>query len=783
MEAKTKMYIAWGAIGLVALCGYVKCQNDKNRIETQNKQQQVFRKTKVNPLITEVNEIGAQEVQTVSPYATEAFLAKMKGYASRVRSEKEKGDPIYTFLEEKSASEQPEPVCKQWKSREAEIKEVNDELERNHSEAKETFDNQLSRWESTAAEEGNTMAQGSSSVDIEKRIEDLIAHAERLRSKTNKGEAAWIGYNTDIRKLKRNLRFLHEENAKNNAQLEELARIRSIIIGEDNKIKHDSKPITEATKLLEEITNIGTYDLSGLAAPTILPEPPPPPFIPDISIVTTGDLASALVEPLVEAWLKERGATPLQGKAFMWDTVDERTRQIEVAAPDVLHGADPGKLRLRITTEQDGAKVFNHLRSGKEDADLVITGRKMNGLEEREWLPLGKELSEMDNQRGRTFRTRICSDALIFFCGNNMKINAIRSSVLQNTSKVFSTDDNNRAEVTAIFNITPGSNDILTSTKGKNINKIAAENPDSIILGTWHKDGQNRTNGQAIEINNTPTLSYMAGWDVQDNLKSADVRYISGDSGCAPSESTLNSGQYAFAYNVTAYRSTTLKAQSRLVADFVLWAGDVNNKKAEALVRTQGFVPVQAVEAKPGKLTGADIPIEPLLDRLEAMDFGYTRGISTWVYGTRIPIPLYYEVGSTTASNNGVAVDPDSQYYTEKQALQIIRNLVAQGKACLVLVGHADPQWGKKLNVSKESWNGNMNLSNKRADGVYTSLFQKACPDSATLKHITLGCSWARPASDISLSKDMAQQEHALSRCRRVEVFMVFPLTSECANN
>lgn len=779
------MYITWSVICITILCLWGKCQSNSRQEKEEEATQAAFRAKVVNPLIKEVSVQGEPATDEISPFETEELLSRLRHFENSARNKHEEGTVIYTDIESKQGSELPEKELKQWHAGAARVSNINDELAHYAKEAQQTHDSQIQLWEKAAAEDAEKSKAIAVDEQLENKVQNAIKKAQKLFSGVQRSETARLGYSSDIKKLKRNLNQLRRQNAEKKAHRAKMDESKAIVIGEDNHVNPQSVPIVEARALLEKIKGLRSFDTNILTVPTLKPAPLPEPFRPDVHIVTTGDLSSTLLEPLVEAWLKDRKATPLNGNSFMWDMPDEQTRELEARVPASLQGKDAGILRIRISTENNSDFIFKHIRHGKGDANLVLTGRKMNILEEKEWLPLNETLSSLDPQtHGRTYRARLCSDALLFFRGNAINTTSIRQSDLRDAAKVFSCDDKGRAEVASIFGLTPSGRDITDNTKNKSIRTLAEEHSSAIILGNWHNDSMSRTGSQAMSVAHNPTLSYAAGMDAANALKNADKRFISLDDGCAPSEETINSGQYAFSYNITFYRATENQPQAQAAADLMQWAVNVNNKQTETLVRSKGYVPVQAVKVySNSKITNADLPLDMVLQKLESRDFGYTRGVSTWVYGSRISIPLYYEVGSDTANSNGVAIDPDSQYYTEKQALQIIRELVANGNACLVLVGHADPQWGKKLNVSKESWNGNMSLSNKRAAGVYASLFQKAFPDSATLNHITLGCSWARPASDISLTQEMERQEHALSRCRRVEVFVVFPLTSESSNN
>lgn len=779
LNSKNKMYLIWGLIGVAVLCMWGNHISNENKREEEEAAQKAFRAKVVNPIIREVSKLGEPTQDENSPYEAGELLAKLRHYEQAARAKHEEGKGIYTDMEEKQGNELPDKELRQWHANSGKVQEICGEITRCKEDSHNTYDAQLKHWEAVAVAEKGKEAELDTYEELEKQLEKLIKQAATRHGSVELSETARFGYQGDIKKLKRNLAQLRKQNEDMRQKRAELARVKAILIGDDNKVKLESEPIREARRLLTQIDNFGIFDVNVLAHPMRMPDPPPPPpFEPDVHIVATGDLSATLLEPLIVAWLQDRRATPLKGKSFIWDMPDENTREIEVNVPEHLQGKDTGILRIRITSEGVGSRVFKHIQRGKSDADMVLTGRKMNKLEEVEWLPVNTSLADLDTEmHGRAYRTRLCSDALLFFRGNNMNVSCIRQTELKKHAMVFSTDDSGRTEVSSIFGLTPETKDMSVTTKGKSIQKLAAEHGGEIILGCWHKDSLTRSSMQAMSVNNNPTLSYAAGMNHDEALKHADKRYVTNDAGCAPTESTINSGQYAYSYNITFYRATETRETARAAADLMRWAGDVENKNVEALVRNKGYVPVQAVQVDPNsKLTNADLPLEVVLPKLESWGFGYTPGASGWVYGARVAIPLYYEVGSATASGASASIDPDSQYYTDMQALQIIRTLTEGRKAALVLVGHADPQWGKKLDVSQESWRRNLDLSNKRANIVYTTLFSKALKDSADFKHLSFGCSWARPACDLDMDKPLEHQDRELSRCRRADVFVIFPL-------
>lgn len=783
IDSKVRGPILWVIIGVVALVGMVKCHNKSERIEDENEAQVQFEKKKVRPLLKEIDGAGRKEEGVGHSYSTEEIKGKLEHYEQEVKKKAKNGEELFRYLREKSGSPQPEAVCKEWEVKKKEIGKSQGEIDRLKQEAENAYNTQKEEWEKNALEDAKKADENGSIGELVRRTGEMCKEARKKMEEVEPEREAYNGYAMDVRKLKRHLKRLEEMDRQQQEERKKLEEERKAIIGDDGKVNRESPAIQELEGLLNSIRQAGHYSIDKLEAPTILPVPPPPPFEPDVRIVTTGDLAEELLMPLVEEWLTERGASPLKGDSFVWNTPDELTKEIEVKVPRDLQGKDPGTLRIRIVTEPDGSRVFDSIKSGKEKTELVFTGRKMNGLQEKEWLPVGQTPATLDPAgHGRAYRTRVCSDALLFFRGEGIGEACLNAQLLREMKKHFSKDDVGRMEAAAIFGLAPTGKDTQDSnTRGKSVRSLCTQYRGQLVLGCWHRDSQSRNS--AMTATGGPTLSYSAGLNMGDGKATrAYKRYVADamNRGCAPVESSINSGQYAFAYNITFYRATTPKPEAAAAADLLAWAGDIKNTKVEGVVRSCGFVPVRIEKPSAGgQLTEADLPLNELLDALEPYNFGYTKGVSTWVYGARISVPLYYAVGSAVTDENSVAVDPDSAYYTEAQALDLIRELTRERQACLVIVGHADPQYGKKLDAGESSWRFNDKLSRKRAAAIYSTLFAKACSDSPTLRHATLGCSWSRPACDINLGQGIEMQEGALGRCRRVDVFVVFPLTEE----
>lgn len=783
MNSIVKTRIIWGGIALVACLLAMKSCSDSQRREQNLEDQKSYRKANVTPILKEVNEKTAPREEQAAIYDGADLLSRLGQQAAAAEALRREAANALDYLRQKQG-EQPEAVCNQWRSTRKVLDAKAADLARHQQEAHSLFDEQRNSWLQSAAREQAVKDPGEELKALAGEMEERVkAIKKRLNSDDlDEDEPAYLGYQKDKKRLERRIKLvgkLAEDWKRGHA---DAAARKAEIITPDGQINENGEPIRKAEELLAQIDRGVEGYPPALAEPTLLPAPPPPPFKPDLRIVATGDLAESLLEPLVNQWLGERKATPVEGSSFTWNMPDEQTREIAVKVPQGLQGAEPGVLKIRICTEPQSATVFSHLFDGG-DADLVLTGRKMGKQQEALWLPQGKTLEMLDPQgKGRAYRTRVCSDALIFFRGLGQDLDHVSAKVLTETPKLFSMDDDGRVEAAALFALRPQANDKRAMTGSKTSQAVCAEYPDCIFMGTWHRDGVNHSPGRALSASGGTSLGYSTCWEDAEALKNIPPEYKSVNGACLPTDDTINSGEYAFSYNITFYRSTRGGAAAAAL-DLMQYASDVGNKEVEELVRIKGFAPLQFQLDKPhGTLTEKDLPLALVIRELDktGTDFGYDADTTTWVYGVRIPIPLYYEVGSTTSGGAGaVAIDPDSRYYTESQGLRAIGNLVKNRQACLVLVGHADPQWQKKMDVTKLSWSNNLHLSQERAQGVYNSLFKDVFPEAASLKHVTLGVSWARPACDLDLHRPVEEQETALGRCRKADIFLVFPLTDE----
>lgn len=778
----------------MTLFGFKSCYQFKID-ESDNRAQSAFRKDKVTPLLKELNDLGNPELQGEINYLPEPLLTTLGEIAQHAESLRSEASDTYAYLKN-NEGEQPQHICDSWVKKRGKLDALLAALSTCRSDAENVYNNQLASWQRLAERQVDGEADYGARIDaLAARIETLSAAAKTARSKVRKKPdgVAYLAYTIDLKRMEGRRRkkdhaavgglaYLKQAKAVWSARCEAETAAYKELFTEDGEINYGGEPLQKAGHLLAVVNEPVSFDVSALVAPTLLPAPGPKPFVADIHLSTTGDLADSLLVPLVEQWLRARKATPLKGDCFEWVyNAAESTQDLEIKVPPSLQGATEGVLRIRITTERQGNSVFSGLAE-KGKADIVLTGRKMSPEDEQIWLPKGKTLPLLDPDGfGRSFRTRLCSDALVFFCGESLNLPYVTSQILHETPKVFSDADAALAEAVEIAGLHPEAIDYNSPLPRKNPAEVTRGHPDKICLGTWHADVAKHHAGSALAVKDSSALGFSTCWNNPKVLETIPPLYRSAEFGCKPTEPTINTGQYAFAYNICFYRSIHPRRYGAVSADFMQYTCDVNNRTVGKLVRNCGFVPLQFDLIKRNQtLTDKDLPLKLLIRRMEQqhMDMGYDEDTSTWVYGVKIPIPLYYETGGVSADKTrDVVVDADSRYYTDSQAVQIIRNMAEHQPVCLVLVGHADPQWRGGLDTGAESWRENLKISQERADGIYHALFSERVGMLPHLTHLQIGSSWARPASDINLGKPKEAQEQALGRCRRVDIFLVFPMS------
>lgn len=805
ISGTNRMYIAWGVVAALIGSICIHNHNKNERLRQEEKAHITFYesvkklKSEFDASIASIDglKLGA------SPYHHEQLLNSLHEIENSLTATAEKGKDTESNLHTLTAEELPENDLRRWNGLKKDLETANSDIDRSQHRAEELYKAYTEEWRKQAtadnsADAGNTdNKEGGETLnhaDLRSRLQHEKKEAEDLhtrlvtkakaadteRKKVTKGKRAYYAYKHDSDDM-----TTYAENLKNDGirRLDEYITAmdseKSKFITPTGEINHDSDEMKAIDGSLQRILAAKPFPLPAVT-PVLYVAPPPPPFEPDVTIIATGDLSSALLEPLVLNWLRNQAGTGIDGNRLTWVDGDEEklrpfetaSRELEAQVPAAIQGKESGKLRIRITTTKQPESVFSLLQNGSEKADLVLTGRKMKEAELRRWLPVGKTLAEMDTEnKGRAYRTRVCADAMVFFRGQELPLKTIKAGDLYTHTKVFMANNPALSEAAEIFGLCATGAD--KEDANANVDELSAQNPNAIVLGTWHKDG--RTRAATISVQDGPALNYVVGLD-KTSLANADSRYTANDDGYAPTEDTINSGRYAYSHDIFFFRSATDSAATPAVKSLMSYAGNIEDADLTRLIRNCGFVPPIATgtteKTEHSRLTNADLPIDILLSKLPE-EYGYTKGVNTWVYGKRIAIPLYYEVGSTTS----IEIDPDSDYYTTHgNALNAIPR---DRKACLVCVGHADPRWKGQLSSDKDSWLGNLALSEKRADIILDTKFRPMFQSADNLSYVSFGCSWARPACDIALEQGADVQERELARSRRVEIFVVLPFDTK----
>lgn len=735
-------------------------------------------KKEVSKHLAEANEKMATRSEVQDDYKVEALLNAQKSHRSRLEENQQKADEIKDYVDGCNGEPQPQHVIDACTTRIAQLPLLNNEQKQEQQKAESLYETTLAHWEKLAA-------RPDTEADTCKRMEELCAELEKQLTFSENGKKTtkpdWESrrvYVQQIKRIKRCLALLRAELDIRREKQRETESYRNQVIGADGKVDHTKPKMQEVDAVMEAIRGYEPHPES-LLLPSLKPAPPPPVFKPDMVLAATGDLPEELLMPLVELWLRENKATPLKGKRFTWEISKKGNREIEVNAPAGIQGKEAGKLRIRVLSVLEKEQAFASV-SASGNVDLLLTGQRPTRDMLAGWLPEGKSLQQLDAEtQGRSFRARVCYDALVFFRGNQLEVSSIRSAVLKDASKpkVFSMSDKARKEAVDICGVSPGLSDV-NEPASMSREALCAKYADKMILGVWHKDAAGN-----IFVKDVPTICYAAGWESEAAQKNIPPDYRPEKEGVSPTPENIASGRYAYGYSIYFYRSTrdTESRAAALSRSLLTFAANAEDNRVAALISSRGFVPVRlGVDSlsRSNRLTRDDLPLPVLFSKMgaKAEEYGYDPQEAKWVYGVRVSMPLYYETGSAEASENGVLLDPDAAYYTSTQAFARIREAVGKEKAMVVVLGHADPQWGKKLDVDVRSWKENLKLSEKRAQIVSTKKVKPQMSDSSELGHESVGSGWARPACDISLARSVDEQENELSRCRRVEVFIIFPV-------
>lgn len=777
-------YIKWGVAGVAALGVAYWMTPDSGEEDALIAAKKISKDVSADVL--KAQELTDAQRAEQYEYRVDDLLKELQRSLKKLESLHGKSATLVEYVQSKGAEPQPQYVIDDCKVRLAQVKTNNDEVAAEKRRAESLYISTLREWSLRAAEPDKEAEHIAAMEALVAKLEELAEKVEARKKNTKSGWEARTIYTRAAKRIKRNLNALKAETAARKEFAAAAMESKRMVIGEEGAADHSNVmhckatdcKVNHGTSKMKEIDGVLAailgYEASNadVALPALKPEPkplPPPEFKPDLVLTATGDLGSVLLEPLVEQWLVHHKATALRGSQFTWN-LSKGNKELEVNAPAGIQGAEPGKLRIRIVPSDSPAAAFNAV-SADGVADLMLTGATPNAEMLAQWLPAGETLESL----GRSFKARICYDALVFLRGSGMDLQTLRSAQLKNLPKVYSVGDAARMEAASVFKMEPTAAD-AQETAALSREELCSAHADKMVLGVWHKDA-----GRSISISNIPTIRYAAGWESEDAYKNVPEEYRPMTDGVSPTAENIASGRYAYAYSIYGYRRTECSNARRaeLAAGLLAFIADAENKEVARVTRDNGFVPVEvgvAANSRYHKLTRDDLPIPVLLRAMgdKAEEYGYDAEESTWVYGVRIPFALYFEKGSAKNSSDAVQLDADAEYYTSTEAFASIKSLAEKGKAMLVVVGHADIQHGG-LSVDAKSWKYNLKLSQQRADFA-DKLLQKKMPGSGKLDHKAIGSGWARPACDISLVKPATAQVSELARCRRAEVYIIFPV-------
>ncbi len=786
MDPKHKsLLIKVGGV-FAALLGLAWCCSDDGE-EAYNAAAEVYKKM----VVAEVNEVAkaaSKPVKAQYVYDADALLSQLESCLREIESKSRDSQVLAEEIEELNNKQQPENVVVECGEKLARIKELNKECLELQNEAQSLYNEVLKEWETKANEPDETYANFA---EAEKICAELPKYKDEAIERRKHGKSHWKGrriYTWIIEKLyKVKVPRVISQMNKRKAELADARASREMVItdekvGEGKQAKfivdHNKPKMVEIDTTLNKIKECKGGNES-VAMPDVKPEPkplPPPEFKPDLVLTATGDLADSLLSSLVTRWLTENQAKPVNGSRFVW-AKRKGNLELEANVPAALQGAEPGKLRIRIVPVQNAAAAFESV-GAQGNANLMLTGitpdREMLAC----WLPEGTS----QEQLGRAFKARVCYDALVFFKGNGLKLESpLRSAEMKKKPTVYSVNDAARCEAAQVFGLIPNAHDVQ-ETETLSMGDLRTKHVDKMIFGVWHKDAAG-----ALSYSKAPTISYAAGWESEAAFKHVPAEYMPFPEGVTPTPENIATGRYAFSYSIYGYRSTrdTDSRSSALAADLLAFIANAENSSVAQIISDAGFVPVELGMdnmKRDNELTRDDLPIPVLLKAMgkDAEKFGYDvdeamEDKNYSVYGVRVPFAIYFKTGSAQGGEGQVTLDADAVYYTSTDAFARIQELVKNERAVVVVVGHADIQHKGTLRVDAASWKSNLDLSQRRAVFLGTDL-KKKFPGSKLLSHVAIGTGWARPACDISLNKDTAAQENELFRCRRAEVFIVFPV-------
>lgn len=772
MDAKQKNKLIKFGIGFIVALVVAFAISDDGEEEARESARRFSRM--VNGEMNVARDTAEMKAEDRYEYRPDDLLARLEGY--RRRLEKNAGDSraMSDELEQVNDEPQLQHVIDDFNNKLLQIKEINagcDELRR---QAEEVYNTTRREWEAKAAEPDSEPEDLLRAEETCAKLTEYKAEAENRRSNCKSGwKEARATYNRLIKRLKIKVPQIVSQLTLRREEREKAAASRAAVIGAGNTVD-DTKPQMKAINDVMAAIRTCQGGSAEVVLPALKPEPkplPPPEFKPDMVLTATGDLPEALLRPLVVRWLEAKKASPCKGDRFIWD-IRKGNMELEVYAPAALQGAESGKLRIRIVPMNTAAAAFESIgRQGS--AHLMLTG----ALPSKGTVEAQAGGSAGQQEPGREFKARICYDALVFFGGSALKLTPpLRASVMKNQPTVFSVNDAARTEAVQVFGLTPHDHDVAEE-EVLSCGELRDMYADKMILGVWHKDAAG-----AMSLSKMPAIGYAAGWESEEAFRHVPEEYLPATAGVEPTPENIATGRYAYSYSIYGYRSErdVSSTASALAADLLAFIADAENARVAQVIRDAGFVPVELGmdnSVRSNQLTRDDLPIPVLLKAMEgdAEKFGYDADESEWVYGVRVPFAMYFRTGSSEGDESWLTLDADTAYYTSTQAFARIQELVQGERAAVVVVGHADIQHKGALKVDASSWRTNLALSQKRADFV-GDVLRKKFPTGKMLRHVAIGTGWARPSCDISLTENADTQENELARCRRAEVFIIFPV-------
>lgn len=771
IDPKQKSLLIKIGIGLVVLFGLAYFFSDDGE-DKANEDARIYARV-VNTAINDVDIIVDSPVKDSYVYNPDELLRLLQDIHRQLVDISNQINALEDEVKSKNRVPQPQYVVDACKNHIQQIEQLCTRGARLQAEAEALYVTTLAKWEEEAKKPDST-------GDDIKKAEAILAkfpeYKEEIIKRRDACESGWKArgvYNRLLKRLK--IKELHIRAKLDilKQKYEQANAARAQVIGDGNEVDHTKPKVKEIDAVINAIR---AFDFKNrkLVPPAVKPEPkpvPPPEFKPDLVLTATGDLPETLLQPLVESWLTAGRATPVKGNRFIWDT-RHGNKELEVNAPADMQGAQAGKLCIRIVPV-DGVDAAFRSVGLCGHTHVMLTGANPSREALAEWLPEGQNPQDL----GRSYKARICYDALVFFRGDSLDLKTpLRSAIMKKQPMVFSVGDAARSEAVQVFGLAPAAHDV-TEQQNMDTRALCTKYADKIVLGVWHKDAVS-----ALAFREQPTICYAAGWESEEAFKNVPKEYLPETEGVSPNAATIASGRYAYSYSIYGYRTTRDKASraSVLAAQLLAYMADAENAQVAQTVRDGGFVPVDIAVDKMSRtqeLTKDDLPLPVLLKAMgsTAESFGYDAEDAAWVYGVRIPFAMYFKTGSAKGGDEQVTLDADAEYYTSTEAFARIQELIKDGRAAIVVLGHADVQHGGGLKVDRASWKSNLALSQKRAKFTGDAL-KKKIPGNKSLHRVAVGTGWARPACDISLTKPIDEQENELARCRRAEVFIIFPV-------